>query len=232
MPKEYLGDLQYFTSHADVRGEFFGIAAHAALADRGVLFDIGAHAGTISLLFCAAAPGNRAYAFEPSPLLLGRLDASARLNGFGDRLSIQPIAIGERNGSLSVLMDPVGGFVQSQRFAHSMWGEPERREVPMETLEAAAERLGVHPTHVKVDIEGYEHEVVSGSRDYLRRRKPTLFFELHLNYLEERGLDPGAVVGMLSDAGYRFESYGGRARTAAELADCPLASVRFVARAR
>ena len=230
MAKEYLADLEYFSSHADVRAEFYGIAAQAEKAGGGILFDVGAHVGTISLLFCSAHPANRSYAFEPSPLLLTRLEESRDLNRLGGRLFIQPVGIGKQAGTLSVLVDPVGGFVQSQHFAHSMWGQPQTREIPVETLAEAAARLGVHPTHVKIDIEGYEYEAVEGSQEYLREHRPILFFELHLNYLEERGLRPAELVRMLVDIGYRFETYGGRSLSAEALADCPLASVRFVAR--
>src|SRR6516165_11263485 len=49
-------DLAYFTDTVEGQVEFDGIAR--AARSGGVLFDIGAHSGLVSALFCAANPRN------------------------------------------------------------------------------------------------------------------------------------------------------------------------------
>jgi FkbM family methyltransferase len=221
--------LVRFTSSLEGRGEFHNIA-RAARAGDGVLFDIGAHSGVISALFCAAHPQNRVFSFEPSPILTERLCEIRQLNGFGDRMQIEPSGIGEANEKVEMLLDPAGGFVQVQRFAHTMWGTPEPIAVQIERFSDVAARLKVLPQFVKLDVEGYEQEAIAGGLDFLAQHKPTIFLELHLNYLDQRHLSARVVIEMLSRCGYRFYTCSGSALKARQLYDSPLPSVHVIAR--
>jgi FkbM family methyltransferase len=194
------------------------------------LFDVGAHSGVVSALFCAANAHNRVFSFEPSPILAERLSEIRELNRFGDRMHIEQIGIGDATKTVEMLLDPVGGFVQVQRFAHTMWGTPHPVPVKIERLSDAAARLGVVPNFLKLDVEGYEQEVVAGALEFLAEHKPVIFFELHLNYLDQRNLSARVVVEMLGRCGYRFYTCGGALLKAKQLYDSPLPSVHVVAR--
>ena len=223
------GELHYFTDSPRGRTEFSALV-EAATGAR-VAFDIGAHAGMISALFCAANPRLQVHAFEPSPLLCRRLENTVALNGFADRLSIQPVGIGAEAGTVEMLIDPAGGFVQTQRFDHTMWAQPEAIQVRLETVAQAAGRLGVVPDLVKLDIEGFEYEAIQGSRDFLRQHRPTILLELHLNYLAERRRSARALVGTLTDAGYKATTYSGRPLRPAQVYASPLSTVHLLLRA-
>jgi FkbM family methyltransferase len=215
-PLDCQRELDFHTHTQEGRAELSGIAEGALRG--GIFFDIGAHAGLISALFCAARPENIVYSFEPSPISQKRLEAMRDLNEFGPRMRIEPFAIG-------------GGYVQVQRFEHSMWDAPERLEVQVESIPDASERLGVVPDFIKLDIESYEYEAIEGAGNFLAEHRPELFIELHLNYLEERKLVPRTLVATLSACGYQFFTYGGMPLKPSELYDSPLQGIRFVARA-
>jgi FkbM family methyltransferase len=227
-PEPCRNDLTYFTADPGGRSEFHGLARRAHQG--GVFFDIGASSGIISALFCAANAKNRVYAFEPSPMLCARLGEVRQLNGFGDRMQIEQVAIGEKPGEMEMLIDPWSGFVQTQRFDNSMWTEPERIQVRIESIADASARLQVVPDCIKLDIEGFEYEAVKGAREFLARHRPAIFVELHLGYLRQRHLSPGTVVEMLQGCGYKFSTYGGRPLTAGAIAHTPLANIHFLAR--
>jgi FkbM family methyltransferase len=222
-------DLVHYTASFEGRAEFAALA-EAALKRGGVLFDIGAHCGLISTLWCAARAGNQAFCFEPSPVLLQHLFEIRELNGFAERMNITQAAIGETQGTSNMLLDPVGGFVQSRHFDHTMWSAPKSIDVAVETIESASERLGVVPNFIKLDIEGYEYEAIKGSAAFLTAHRPTLFLELHLNYLEERKLSAKSVVDLLRECGYSFFTYGGAELAAADLYGSPLATQHCVAK--
>jgi FkbM family methyltransferase len=228
-PLECQRELDFHTRTQEGRAELSGIAEGALRG--GTLFDIGAHAGVISALFCAARPENRVYSFEPSPISQKRLAAMRDLNRFNLRMRIEPVAIGREKATMEMLIDPGGGYVQIQHFEHSMWDAPEKIQVPIENIGDAAARLGVIPDFIKLDIESFEYEAIEGARAFLAEHKPELFIELHLNYLEERKLSPKHLVATLVDCGYSFFTYGGTALRASELYDSPLQGIRFVARA-
>jgi FkbM family methyltransferase len=229
-PKGCQMELDFHTNTQEGRAELSGIAG-AALRG-GTLFDIGAHAGLISALFCAARPGNRVHSFEPSPISQKRLEEMRDLNEFGGRMQIEPFAIGRAHAKLEMLVDPAGGYVQVQRFEHSMWDAPQKIEVDIESIPEASARLGVIPDFIKLDIESYEYEAIDGARDFLAQHRPELFIELHLNYLEERQLSPRTLVNTLVDCGYQFFSCGGTPLKPSALYDSPLQGIRFIARAK
>jgi FkbM family methyltransferase len=222
-------DLAHYTTSLEGRAEFAALV-DAASRPGGVLFDIGAHCGLISSLWCAARPGNRAYSFEPSPALVRRITEIRDLNRFGDRIRINQAGIGEAGGIATMLIDPVGGFVQSQRFDHSMWSAPESIDVSIESIQGASDRLGVIPDFIKLDIEGFEYEAIKGSVEFFTKHRPILFLELHLNYLEERKLSPQTVVELLQQCGYRFFTYSGMKLKAEEVYGTPLAICHLVAK--
>lgn len=60
-------DLANWTDTPEGRAEFHSLARAARVG--GVLFNIGAHSGLISAMFCAAEPQNQAFTFEPSSVL-------------------------------------------------------------------------------------------------------------------------------------------------------------------
>jgi FkbM family methyltransferase len=220
-------DLANLTETAEGRAEFQSLSRAARTG--GVLFDIGAHSGLISAMFCAAQPQNQAFAFEPSPILAERLVVIRQLNQFGDRMRIEPIGIGDETITVEMVLDPAGGFIQAQRFDHTMWAAPELVQVRMESIQDAASRLNVVPQFIKIDIEGYEFEAIKGSIDFLSRHKPTIFLELHLNYLEERNLSAKRLIDMLLKCGYGLRTSAGTRLKTGEVYDSPLPIVHVVA---
>jgi len=107
-PLERKSDLVHYTTSFEGRAEFAALA-QTALKQGGVLFDIGAHCGLISTLWCAAKAENRAFCFEPSPVLNQHLAEIRELNDFGERMNITQAAIGEiqRTGRISANAQPV-----------------------------------------------------------------------------------------------------------------------------
>lgn len=228
-PIESKNDLAHYTTSFEGRAEFAALA-RAASEQGGVLFDIGAHCGLISALWCAARSGNRTFCFEPSPLLIKRLAEIRELNRLGERMNLTQAAIGEAPGTISMLMDTVGGFVQSRHFDHTMWSAPQSIDVMIETIESASVRLGVIPKFIKMDIEGYEYDAIKGSVSFLTAHRPTLFLELHLNYLEQRSLSAKSVVDLLGQCGYSFFTYSDAELAADDVYGTPLAIQHVVAK--
>lgn len=194
------------------------------------LLDIGGHKGLFSGLFCAVNPQNRAFCFEPSPALAESARALAVLNGFSDRFHVLERAMGEKSGSSTMLVDPVGGFVQVERFANTMWGEPREIRLEVESVDDFCRDQKVTPALLKIDVEGYEHEVLLGAAQTLARLRPWVFLELHLHYLEARGIAVSETLRLLTDQRYRFTRLDGTPVAGRELSDCPLSRIHLIAR--
>ena len=71
---------------------------------------------------------------------------------------------------------------------------------------------GLKPTHVKIDVEGAEPDVLQGGRETLRRHRPVLFLSTH-------GAEPhAACCQMLAELDYQLEPIlGGDVQSTSEL---------------
>ncbi len=75
------------------------------------------------------------------------------------------------------------------------------------TIDQLADQFGP-PTHIKIDVEGYEAAVVRGGKRTLTRFAPLLFLELHNEMIRSEGGDPSCVLDDLADMGYEMFSVG------------------------
>jgi FkbM family methyltransferase len=137
------------------------------------MLDIGANAGFHSL--CAASTFSRVHAFEPVPATARRLRGNVELSGAGDRVHVHEAALSDRTGSVAMRLEP--GHCGMNRIEAS--GEGASIEVPMDTLDALAERESLCDVDlVKIDVEGHERAVIAGGAALLARDRPRIVVEL------------------------------------------------------
>lgn len=201
------------------------LAAFLALARPAhLLFDVGAAKSLFAVAFCAGGPDKRAVALEPSPVMMEGAARLVALNGLDARIDLRPCAAGDAPGHVPVRIYR-DGFVSTAPDARG----GRAIDVEVTTIDAEAERVGGDPDLIKIDVEGYEHEVLVGARQVLRRRRPPISFELHLDLLERRGIPPSRVTDELLSHGYRFEASTGRPLRPAEVSDSVHSVLRFIA---
>ena len=196
----------------------------------GVLIDVGAHNGFFTLLFAAADASNRVLAFEPSQELRSRAEHLAEINQLGARVEFSPCVVSDKPGEVRFFADAASGFVQTQAFSGNDTGGFSPVTLTATTLDEACLTRGLVPTLIKIDVEGFEWEVLQGALRTLERHRPTIFLELHLNYLEQRGLDPRKVLDLLEQRGYCFFNSEGQGLTLSSIIRSWLPVVRMVAR--
>lgn len=132
----------------------------------GDLFvDVGANIGSYTIL-AAAAVGADCISFEPGPEAFSWLVRNVGLNGVSNRVEARREAVGSRTGQVSFTADrdttnhPVLGPVGEA-------GEERVQSVPMTTLDQALG--GRVPAMLKIDVEGFETEVLDGATATLER---------------------------------------------------------------
>lgn len=176
---------------------------HRALHRPGVLLDIGAHDGLLTLPF-ARLPDSHVHAFEPLPSAMSRL--RARLAGeFGaipDHVTLHEEALGAAPGEAMLTLPVLDGVPQEQWASiakdyagHASVGT-EAHRVKVISLDSLELR---DVTAIKLDAEGAEQEILEGAWATLTASRPILTIEI-----EERHR-PGStrnVPALLADLGY------------------------------
>lgn len=193
--------------------------------DAKVLFDAGAYAGLFSLVFCQMGKDKRAIAFEPSPVMKPKIETLIALNQLETQLRLKSKAIGDVEGLLDLALEDTG-------FVQILPSDKPVKTMPVEvtTLDLECKRLNIYPDLLKIDVEGFELEALKGAYDLLATKKPAICLELHLNYLEERGIKPKLVTDELEKHSYRFYSTNGQEISANQIYDSIKPVVRFIAK--
>jgi len=193
-----------------------------------ILFDLGAHYGLFSLATARyGGPEAVAIAVDPSEHALRMTRLMARLNGAEARVRTVRAAVAAVEGTLEMVdvgVQAMGYYVRADA-AH---GGRERTVVPTVTVDGLVAATGLAPTHVKVDVEGFEEDALRGAYATLRSAHPLVFLELHVALMRAAGKDPGAPVDLLAGAGYAFTHSDGTLAARGALLTSDL--VRIVAR--
>ena len=199
-----------------------------AITPGAVLFDIGAHFGLFSLATLHyGGPTANAVAVDPSPIAVEFIKKQAKLNGLSDRLHVLQAAAGDRAGwqaMVSVGILSSGYFVRPS----SEHTNSELTLTPTVTLDQLVEDFKVSPSHVKVDVEGYELAVIEGSVKLLSKNAPVLFIELHNEIVRQNGGSPDEILRLLKTLRYEIFATNGNRLDDQAVLDRPL--IRIVAK--
>jgi FkbM family methyltransferase len=137
-----------------------------------IVLDIGACVGSYTLP--ALAHGACVYAWAPGKLQEGTLETelirySVRLNeGFKERLILFPTGLYSAPGALNT---------KTLEFRTRYSCGDEEDWLNVFTLDS----LGLHPSWMKLDVEGVELEVLKGGIETIKRARPKILTECHLN---------------------------------------------------
>jgi FkbM family methyltransferase len=155
-----------------------------------VALDIGANIGYFTaVLSLKTGPGGRVYAFEPVPVTLEHLKLTIRANGFGN-VTLMEGALGEESKQVTITYSPeVLGNASLRDRKHSP--NARRSEVTMRTLDSLYECGLIRKCDfIKMDVEGYELNVLRGGMRYLRDSCPDILFEYN------PGITEGGIAGL------------------------------------
>ena len=158
--------------------------------------DIGANAGFYSVMFAIKNLTAHVVAFEPDPGNYARLVANLRANGLTERVDARPVALGDSAGEATLYEGAKWNRGEStiaepeqtpREFTHRV------RQVRFDDEFAWAGKSLV----VKMDVEGYEFNVIAGMERTLKENACYLQVELYSDRLEE-------LKSVFARLGYRF----------------------------
>lgn len=126
-----------------------------------VLYDIGANVGVYSLY--AASKGHRVFAFEPVPASYAVLCRNVAINDLGNLVTPFCLALG-RAGEIRRHVTPHEAGIGRMEFAERGLA------VVVMSLDAVVAHFHLaDPTHIKIDVDGGEADIIDGAIGAINR---------------------------------------------------------------
>jgi FkbM family methyltransferase len=168
------------------------------------LLDIGANVGLIAIPLARA--GAEVDAFEPVPANAARVIASARLSGVADRVRVRQVALGEADGTLSLVLESAFGAATGNAVAAGVADGSAGTAVDVPVVRLDDLGLGAVDV-IKIDVEGAEVGVLRGGMSMIAAERPVIIGEFHSGFMPRYGHSFLDVADLLTPLGYRYFSF-------------------------
>jgi protein O-GlcNAc transferase len=137
----------------------------------GVFIDIGSNIGNHTLFFSLVCKANRVISIEPYPNSYKLLQENIKLNGLEkDKVSLFNVALDQKEGYLGMTLP--NNCNTGMAFVS---GDGDIKATTLDTIIRESEISAIRL--IKIDCEGYNKQILAGSRDVLKRFKPDIFME-------------------------------------------------------
>jgi len=172
-----------------------------------VFFDIGANIGMVTLQACSTphtAGQIDAHCFEPDPNAFAWLKTNCDLNSF--RITLNQCAIGMAQGKADLTISTVSGWstmASEPPDGFSFLTKAAKTMVDVLAIDDYCCDKQVTPALVKIDVEGFETEVVRGAAKTLTTAKPILIIEVNPMRLKSANSSDGELFELLASYGYQ-----------------------------
>lgn len=208
----YFGTYVYFPKNSYV----FDLACADGIYESGVLriiwqlveahsyyFDVGANIGLLSVPVLKAKPTCQVVSFEPSPNSLPYLLRTVNGSPYKNRWTVRGQAVGATCGDVSFCVnDPSQGAFDGLH-DNKRAEAKESVTVPMTTIDTVWQEIGTPKVSmIKIDVEGFETEVLKGALKCLDHNKPFIILEWNPTNLEENHIDYYSLIDLAHSVGY------------------------------
>ncbi|MFA5879704.1 MAG: FkbM family methyltransferase [Candidatus Margulisiibacteriota bacterium] len=147
------------------------------LPEKNITFyDIGANTGYYGILAaCLDKQKITTYSFEPIMEFANCIKESAKINHL-DNINIFNIALGNENITKEIQLAGSGSSL-NPKFNDNE--KLPKQKITVKKLDDIIKINNInHPDFIKIDVEGYEYEVLQGSLDTIKKSLPILFIEI------------------------------------------------------
>lgn len=174
------------------------------IPDGGLVLDIGANIGVMSVWLGTKLPNSKILAYEPIPQnikTLKRVIDHYRLHN----VQVVEKAVGNHNGSVEMVM-PVLKDVRMQGLSHvkhesiTDFNEGNTYTAPIIRLDQCPGIIesGLKVTAIKLDVENFEYFALQGAHELISKHRPVIYTELWDN--DNRN----ACFRFIQDIGYKI----------------------------
>ncbi len=178
---------------------------YALVKKDSVIFDVGTNVGETLLNFAKlTSPEGHVHGFEPDSINFKRCMDNVKLNNFTNIL-INQKGLGNVAGKFSLMVDTPSNR-GGNRIAQNVH-EKSTETIEVITLDRYAEEIKIHKLDlIKIDVEGFEMNVLKGAISTLTSLKPILFIELDNTNLIEQKSSAKELIAFLEQLNYSIHN--------------------------
>ncbi len=181
------------------------------LESKGIVCDVGANLGMISIALLKKYGFAKAIAFEPSPKSFRFLSRNVEQNGFAERICCFQIALSSENGvfPLEIAEENSGDNRIRKVYDSGKLKEEKRKVVFVETKTFDSflrEHEGIENevSFIWIDTQGHEGHFFLGAQDFFKRKKVPVVSEFWAYGIERSGLSRSDYCDILARTFSRF----------------------------
>lgn len=165
------------------------------------IFDIGANNATSSLFFANLNTDASILAFEPHPATYENALENIALNSFTN-IRLFNFGLGNANNSVQLYeVDPTNNGMNRVLPINSDYPST---EIHIRTLDSFIDEEKISAVSLlKIDVEGYEYQVLKGGEQSLKKYLPLLFIELDDDNLKNNKASAAELISLLLEFGYK-----------------------------
>ena len=174
--------------------------ARANLDRNRDVIDVGANVGFFTVLLGQQLVDRRVLAIEPSTSALSRLQWNITANKLDDRVLVfHGLAARESGVAELKVFEGMEEYSCAGVAAHTTIESltPKLEQVQKSTVDALVTEYGLIPGFIKIDVEGFEMEVLSGAEATLEMHRPLIMSELSDSLLRKNGSSAQEVIALL-----------------------------------
>lgn len=179
-------DRTLFLTGTTERGTLDVMKQYLKHNPEAVVFDVGANIGLMSLYASSVLPTGTIYSFEPVPETFQKLVYNIELNNKKNNIHAFSLALGAKEEEKSIYVNT--SHLGMSTFISDGKTKTATQTVKVSTIDDFIKSRGLKIGFIKIDVEGWEVEVLKGASDLLKKQDaPAIMLE----YCKGRTMPPG-----------------------------------------
>jgi len=176
------------------------------ISNGDVVIDIGANIGDYTLIASKkVGSSGKVLAFEPLPETFSILKRNLQLNEVEHCLSFQK-AVGEKPGMANLYKSNASGTMGHLDSSLNGQNLIKKNETEVVTIDEVLSSNHIeNVSMMKIDVEGFEHEVLLGCLQSFKESKiKKILCEVHFKYLESKGKSEKTIYDLLREHNFNI----------------------------
>jgi FkbM family methyltransferase len=198
---DYVGHYLYF-GFKDIGHE----ALYSLVNSGDNILDIGTNIGSTILQFAKISGKNaQIIGFEPDPINFKECQKNILLNTF-ENIEVLPIGLGNEKGTFKLIVDTPSNR-GTNKISYANKDNKTSETVLVDILDNVIIDKEIDKINlVKIDVEGFEMNVLNGAVKFLQRDQPILFIEVNDENLKMAGSSAKELVTFLMERNYEVHT--------------------------